>query len=95
MNDNYHNGYLEGMPDKALGIVGIELSLGIREEKPGMFKVGIRSPRKYDCVKIARALDANGGGHVYAASGTLYTDRKEAVEQAIRSILNHRDGFVL
>ena len=31
---NYHNGYLEGMPDKALGIAGIELSLGIREEKP-------------------------------------------------------------
>jgi phosphoesterase RecJ-like protein len=92
---HYHNGYLEGMPDKALAIAGIELSLGVREEKPGMFKVGIRSPRKYDCVKIAQALDANGGGHVYAASGTIYTNKKEEVEQAIRNILNHRCNFIL
>ena len=92
---HYRNGYLEGMPDKALGIAGIELSFGVREEKPGMFKVGIRSPHKYDCVKIAQALDANGGGHIYAASGTIYTDKKEEVERTIRNIVNHRENFIL
>lgn len=30
---NYKNGYLEGMPDKALSISGVELSFGVREEK--------------------------------------------------------------
>lgn len=90
---HYHNGYLEGMPDKALSVVGIELSFGAREEKPGMFKVGIRSPQKYDCVKIAKALNPNGGGHSYAANGTIYTDKKEDVEQKIREILMHKDDF--
>jgi len=90
---HYHNGYLEGMPDKALSISGIELSFGAREEKPGMFKVGIRSPQKYDCVKIAKELNPKGGGHSYAANGTIYTDKKENVEQAIREILMHKDDF--
>jgi phosphoesterase RecJ-like protein len=91
---HYHNGYLEGMPDKALSVAGIELSFGAREEKPGTFKVGIRSPQKYDCVKIAKALNPKGGGHSYAANGTIYTDKKENVEKAIRNILLHKEDFI-
>lgn len=92
---NYKNGYLEGMPDKALSIAGVELSFGAREEKPGMFKVGIRSPKIYNCVKIAQALDKNGGGHTYAANGSVYTDKREDVEEAILNILKHKEEFFL
>ncbi|MBR6513394.1 MAG: bifunctional oligoribonuclease/PAP phosphatase NrnA [Clostridia bacterium] len=88
-----------GIDDDALGAIssltreieGVELGIVVKEktDKPGVYKVSMRSTEKVDCCEICALL--GGGGHMRASGGSVMADSvDEAVEltmNAVREIM--------
>lgn len=85
---NFIRGDAEGLVNMPLQIRGMRLSISLREdtEKPRLVWVSLRSVDDFPCNRMA-AEYFNGGGHLNAAGGRLYTTLAEAeltVQRAIR-----------
>lgn len=60
---------LENLPETLRGITGVEVSVVMREDRRGAFKISLRSKRDADVCSVARAF--GGGGHKKAAGATI------------------------
>jgi phosphoesterase RecJ-like protein len=72
----------DGMSDFLRGIEGVEVSFVVTEIKIGLYKISIRSRKKYIINDIAAKF--GGGGHALAAGATIQTDNvKELIDKII------------
>lgn len=80
---------LEGFINYPRSIVGVEVAVSFREEKPGVFRVSFRSKGRVDVSAIAARF--GGGGHRNAAGctvpGTL-ADVKKRILDALSAVLS-------
>lgn len=63
---------IEGIVDQLLLTVGVELAVLFIERAPGRVKLSLRSRTRVDVSRLARYLDADGGGHRRAAGVELH-----------------------
>lgn len=66
---------VEGFVNFARSICGVEVGILLREERPGRFRIALRSKGRVDVSKIAREL--GGGGHRNAAGASADGDLAE------------------
>ena len=83
----YNKGDLEGLVNEPLRIKGLKFSISLREdtEKDNLILVSLRSVDDFPCNKVAAEF-FNGGGHLNASGGKLYTDMKTAERIACDAI---------
>jgi len=67
----------EGLVNIGRNLEGVEVSLFLKEEKPGIFKGSLRSNEYVDVAKVAEKF--GGGGHMRAAGFTAEGDLEEIV----------------
>ncbi|HOQ76157.1 MAG TPA: bifunctional oligoribonuclease/PAP phosphatase NrnA [Thermoclostridium sp.] len=78
----------EGLVNIGRNLEGVEVSLFLKEEKPGSFKGSLRSNQYVDVAKVAERF--GGGGHMRAAGFTAEGDLEDivrALADAIRASL--------
>jgi bifunctional oligoribonuclease and PAP phosphatase NrnA len=75
---------LEGVSDLGISLSGVEVSLFMRELKPGAYKVSLRSRGKWD-VRAAAAL-FGGGGHPKAAGCDISGSEKDVIRRLVDAI---------
>lgn len=75
----------EGMANELLNIDTVEIAAMLREPRPGVIRISLRSRGGRDVAAIARAF--GGGGHVNAAGCTWNGDMKDAEAQLVRAIV--------
>ena len=75
------NGATEGFVNLPLQILGMKLSIFLREdtEQPGLIRVSTRSVDEFPCNEMCAEF-FNGGGHHNAAGGSLHMTIDEAIE---------------
>ncbi len=66
---NYVSGDTEGIVNQGLGVVGVLISVFIREDGPGKVKLSFRSKGNVDVNKYSRS-HWSGGGHKNASGGS-------------------------
>lgn len=76
---NFIKGDLEGLVNEPLKIKGHKFSISLREdtEKDNLILVSLRSVDDFPCNKVAEKF-FNGGGHLNASGGKLFTDMATA-----------------
>lgn len=67
----------EGLVNIGRNLEGVEVSLFLKEEKPGIFKGSLRSNKYVDVAKVAEKF--GGGGHMRAAGFTAEGDLEDIV----------------
>ncbi|MBQ9356626.1 MAG: bifunctional oligoribonuclease/PAP phosphatase NrnA [Prevotella sp.] len=87
---HFIKGDAEGLVNMPLQIKGMRLSISLREdtEKENLVWVSLRSVDQFPCNEMA-ARFFNGGGHLNASGGRLYSPLDEAVE----TVKNAIDAF--
>ena len=65
----------EGLVNIGRNIEGVEVSVLLKENEPGVFKGSMRTNKYVDAAKISSAF--NGGGHKRAAGFSIQGDLKE------------------
>ena len=74
----------EGIVNIGRNIDGVEVSIFLREDEDGSYKVSLRSNRYVNVSHICETFD--GGGHIRAAGCTFCCDVDEARKKLIREI---------
>lgn len=74
----------EGLIDHARTVEGVEVAVLLKEVKPDVVRVSLRSNRWFDVNRIADGF--GGGGHQRAAGCTLHLSLEEA-KQKVRQII--------
>ena len=74
----------EGIVNIGRNIEGVEVSVLIREDKDGTYKISLRSNQTIDVSEVAKALD--GGGHSKAAGCTLNLPLEEVIKKLLKEI---------
>lgn len=72
----------EGIVNVGRNIEGVEVSIFLREDVDGTFKVSFRSNDFVDVAEIAKVFD--GGGHSRAAGCTLNLPLEEAIKKLVK-----------
>mgnify|MGYP000562854026 CR=1 FL=1 len=72
---------LEGIVDQLLLTEGVELACLFIERDPGRVKLSLRSRAQVDVSRLARSLDADGGGHRRAAGVELHDSMDTILER--------------
>jgi bifunctional oligoribonuclease and PAP phosphatase NrnA len=73
-------GDIEGLVDTLLYVEGVKLAcLGI-EQVDGRVKISLRSKSSLNVAKLAKSIQADGGGHVRASGAMLRKTLAEAIE---------------
>ena len=92
---HFVKGDAEGLVNMPLQIKGLKLSISLREdtEKDDLVWVSLRSVDTFPCNEMA-AQFFNGGGHLNASGGRLYTSLAEAVEIVKKAIAAFKDRLV-
>lgn len=72
-------GDIEGIINYGRDIIGVEVAVLIKENKPGEYKVGFRSNEYIDVGEIALSL--GGGGHIRASGCTMRGNIDDIIEQ--------------
>lgn len=80
---------LENVANYGIGIIGVELSIFIKEAEPGICRISLRSKRNFDCASFAKSL--GGGGHMRAAG----CDVKGTKEEVKGILVEKLKGFEL
>lgn len=75
----------EGIANEILNIDTVEIAAMLRQPRPGVIRVSLRSRGKRDVAAIARQF--GGGGHVNAAGCTWSGDMKDAEAQLVQAIV--------
>ena len=73
---------LEGVVDQLLLTEGVELACLFVEREAGRVKLSLRSRERVDVSRLARSIDADGGGHRRAAGLEL----REPLEQVLQRV---------
>lgn len=81
---NYQPGDTEGLVNKILSVVGVEIAALITE-KEGQVRLSLRSVGDFSVNDLARA-HFNGGGHKHAAGGTLKMNFNKAISYFVNTI---------
>ena len=91
----FMKGDAEGLVNMPLQIKGMKLSISLREdtEKDKLVWISLRSVDSFPCNEMA-AQFFNGGGHLNASGGRLYTTLQEAVEVVNKAIEAFKDKLV-
>jgi len=89
---HFVKGDAEGLVNMPLQIKGLRLSISLREdtEKDNLVWVSLRSVDSFPCNEMA-AQFFNGGGHLNASGGRLYTTVEEAVNTVKKAIEAFKD----
>ncbi len=74
----------EGIVNIGRNIEGVEVSVFLREDIDGSYKVSIRSNKDLDIAEVAKVFD--GGGHKQAAGCTIKDDLEIAIKKIIKEI---------
>ncbi|MEE9305802.1 MAG: bifunctional oligoribonuclease/PAP phosphatase NrnA [bacterium] len=74
----------EGFVDAALSVEGVEVACLLKEEKPGLVSVSLRSKGPCDVDAVARCFE--GGGHVKAAGCRLSGSVAEAKTRVLEEL---------
>ncbi len=86
---NFHfiKGDAEGLVNEPLRIKGMKLSISLREDdrKDNLIWVSLRSVDDFPCNKMAAEF-FNGGGHLNASGGRIYSSLEEAEKTVKRAI---------
>ncbi len=85
---SYEPGDTEGLANEPLSIRGVDLSIMLQEHGPGRIRVSLRSRNGVRVNTLAEA-HFNGGGHSYAAGGSLRLPFEEAVVLCKRLVTEH------
>ena len=72
----------EGIVNVGRNIEGVEVSIFLREDEDGTYKVSLRSNDRVDVSEVAKVFD--GGGHSRAAGCTVSFPLNEAIEKLIK-----------
>jgi phosphoesterase RecJ-like protein len=83
---------LDGIVDYAISISGVVVAALLKEQKPGQFRVSLRSRGVFDVNRLAREFE--GGGHPNASGCSVVGDAvsvKKALLKAIRTRLNRSE----
>lgn len=75
---NYKPGDTEGLVNKVLSVKGVEIA-ALLTEKSNQVRLSLRSGGNYSVNRLAQKY-FNGGGHEFAAGGTLEMNFEEAVK---------------
>ena len=86
---NYTNGDAEGFVNIPLSIEGVDFSVFMREDTDKI-KISLRSQGTFPANKVAADL-FNGGGHLNAAGGELYSTLAEAVKKFEEALPDYKD----
>ena len=73
---------LDALTDVARSVEGAEIAIAVREEKPGVFRISLRSAGAIDVSRICSEF--GGGGHRRAAGCTI---RAGSVDEATEQVL--------
>ena len=89
---HFVKGDAEGLVNMPLQIKGLRLSISLREdtEKDNLVWVSLRSVDSFPCNEMA-AQFFNGGGHLNASGGRLYTTVEEAANTVKKAIEAFKD----
>lgn len=81
------NGATEGFVNQPLQMLGMKLSIFLREdtEQKGVIRVSTRSVDDFPCNELCAEF-FNGGGHKNASGGTLQMSMEEAVETVKKAL---------
>lgn len=74
----------EGLVNVGRNLEGVEVSLFLREEQPGVFKGSLRANEYVDVAKIASVF--SGGGHKRAAGFTIEGGLEDTVKKVLEEI---------
>ena len=74
----------EGIVNIGRNIDGVEVSIFLREEEDGSYKVSLRSNSYVDVSEVGKAFD--GGGHYRASGCTMNVDLEEAIRLLVREV---------
>lgn len=75
---------LEGLTALSLQPEGVEVGITIREQKPGVYKVSMRSAKDANVSAICQNF--GGGGHIKAAGCLLRGNRAELTEKLLKAV---------
>lgn len=89
---SFIKGDLEGLVNEPLKIKGHKFSISLREdtEKNNLILVSLRSVDDFPCNKVAEEF-FNGGGHLNASGGKLFTNMENAERIARKAIEAYSD----
>ena len=82
--DNALVGDHEGIVNFGRNIEGVEVSVLLREDTDGRYKVSLRSNDSVNVSDVAEVFD--GGGHERAAGCTFTCSRDEAIKKLVKEI---------
>ncbi len=74
----------EGIVNIGRNIEGVEVSIFLREDEDGSYKVSLRSNRYVDVSEIGELFD--GGGHSRAAGCTMNVSLNDAIKELLREV---------
>jgi len=74
----------EGLVNVGRNLEGVEVSLFLREEQPGVFKGSLRANEYVDVARIASVF--SGGGHKRAAGFTIEGGLEESINKVLKEI---------
>lgn len=80
----------EGFVDFPLSIDTVEVAAALMENKPGQYKVSLRSKSKADVNAIAGVF--GGGGHIRASGCMLFGDIEEIIDRLTYTVSRYIDG---
>ena len=80
----------EGLVNIGRNLEGVEVSLFLKEEKPGTFKGSLRSNEYVDVARIAEKC--GGGGHMRAAGFTMEGDLEDIVRSLADAVKDSLAG---
>lgn len=75
----------EGIVNIGRNIEGVEVSIFLREDDDGSYKVSMRSNEQVDVSEVAKVFD--GGGHSRASGCTIFLPLEEAMKQLVKETM--------
>lgn len=75
----------EGIVNVGRNVLGVEVSIFLREDIDNTYKVSLRSNKYVDVCEIATVF--NGGGHIRGAGCTMNCSLDEAIEKLVKEVI--------